>query len=73
MEEECQQLDQVIMDVSLFLLNSYYIRRMEWFGLVQLYVLIEGEETKLEEVFYHYGHLDVEKRKNKKLPSWQQW
>lgn len=63
MKEECQQLDKVIMDISLFLLNSYYVRRVEWFGLVQLYVLIEGEETKLEEVFYHYGHLDVEKWK----------
>lgn len=71
MEKECQQLDQVIMDVSLFFLNSYYIRRVERFGLVQLYVLIEGEETKLEEVFYYYGHLDVEKRKNKMLPSGQ--
>lgn len=64
-EEECQQLDQVIMDISLFFLNSYYIRRVERFGLVQLNVLIEWEEAKLEEVFYHYGHLD-EKRTQEK-------
>lgn len=65
MEEECKQLDQVIMDISLFLFDSYYIRRVERFGLVQLYVLIEGEEAKLKEVFYHYGHLDVENRHGK--------
>lgn len=60
------------MDISLFLLDSYYIRRVKWFGLVQLYVLIEGEETKLEEVFYHYGDLDVgKKKKEKKSPSWE--
>lgn len=59
MEEKRQQLYQVIMDISLFFLDSYYIRWMEWFGLVQLYVLIEGEEAKLEEVFYYYGHLEV--------------
>lgn len=54
------------MDISFFLLDSYYIRRVKWFGLVQLYVLIEGEETKLEEVFYHYGDLDVGKKKERK-------
>lgn len=68
MEEECQQLDQVIMDISLFLLDSYYIRWVVWFGFVQLYVLVEGKETKLEEVFYHYGHLNGKKIR-KKLQS----
>lgn len=72
MEEKCQQLDQVIMHISLFLLNSYYIRGVERFALVQLYVLIEGEETKLEEVFYHYGHLDVKNMKGEKSTfSWE--
>lgn len=71
MEEKCQQLDQVIMNISLFLLDSYYIRWVERFALVQLYVLIEGEEAKLEEVFYHYGYLEVEKRKKRKLPLWE--
>lgn len=49
------------MHVSLFLLYSYYIWRVEGFGPVYLYVVIEWEEPKLEEVFYHNSHLDVKK------------
>lgn len=54
------------MYIAFFFLHSYYIWRVKGFRLVHLYVLIEGEEAKLEKVFYHYCHLGVEKKEKQK-------
>lgn len=47
------------MHVSLPLLHTDDVGRVEGFGLVQLNVLVEGEKTKLEEVLDHDGDLVV--------------
>lgn len=57
MEEQSQQLDQVIVDVSVFLLYTNDVGRMIWFIPVYL-VLVEGEEAKLEEVLDDDGDLE---------------
>lgn len=63
MEEEREELDQVVVDISLFLLHTDDVGRVERFGFVPLYGLVKWEEAKLEEVFYHYGDLCVKSEK----------
>lgn len=63
MEEERQQLDQVVVDVALFLLHPDDVGRVEGFGFVQLYALVKRKEAELEEVLEDYGDLQTEKKK----------
>ena len=57
MKEECQQLNEVIVDIALFFLHTDDVGWVEGLGPVQLHVLIEREKPKLEEVLYHYRNL----------------
>lgn len=57
MKEECQQLNEVIVDIALFFLHTDDVGRVKRLGPVKLHVLIEWEKPKLEEVLYHYGNL----------------
>lgn len=61
MEEKSQQLDQVVVDVTILLLHADNVGRVIRFVLVDL-VLVEGEEAKLKEVLDDNG--DLEKKKN---------
>lgn len=57
MVEQCKQLQQVIQDVAFLLLYTQDVRRVERFGLVHLQLLIEGKESKLEEILDDNGDL----------------
>lgn len=57
MEEERQELHQVVVHVSLLLLHTDDVGRVERLGFVPLYGLVKWEEAKLEEVFDDYGDL----------------
>ncbi len=63
MEEEREELDQVVVDVALFLLHTDDVGRVEGFGFVQLYALVKWKEAKLEEVLDDYGDLQVENKR----------
>lgn len=56
MEEKGQQLDQVVVDVTILLLHADDVGRVIRFVLVDL-VLVEGEKAKLEEVLDDNGDL----------------
>lgn len=59
MEEECQELDEVILDVVVGLLQAQDTGWEEGLALIahQHGVAIPGEEPKLEEVLHHHHHL----------------
>ena len=63
MEEESQQLDQVIVDVTIFLLNTDDVWREIWFIFINL-ALVEGEESELEEVLNNNGDLEGKQRQH---------
>ena len=62
MKEEGQELNQVVVDVAILLLHTDDVRRVVRFVLVNLLVLVEGEESKLEEVLDDYGDLGRDKQ-----------
>lgn len=58
-EEESQQLDQIIVDITIFLLHTNDVWRVIRFILIYL-VLVEREEAKLEEVLDDDSDLELE-------------
>ena len=62
MKEEGQELNQVVVDVAVLLLHADDVRRVVRFVPVNLQVLVEGEESKLEEVLDDYGDLGRDKQ-----------
>lgn len=57
-EEESQQLDQIIVDITIFLLHTNDVWRVIGFNLIHL-ALVEREEAKLEEVLDDDGDLEL--------------
>lgn len=57
MVEQSQQLQQVIDDVAFLLLHPQDVWGVEWLGPVHLQLLVEGKETKLEEILDDNGSL----------------
>lgn len=59
MEEEGQELEEVVLDVTVSLLQAQDAGWEEGLALVthQHGIAIPGEEPKLEEVFHHHHHL----------------
>lgn len=62
MEEQSQELNEVVKDITFFLFHSYDIRRVVRFVFVQFHVLVPGKEPKLEEILDHNCHLHMEDR-----------
>lgn len=60
MVEQSQQLQQVVQDIALLLLHPQNVWGVERFRSVQLQFLIEGKETKLEEILDDNGDLRTE-------------
>lgn len=58
MEKQHQQLNQVIVHVSFFLLCADDVGRMVRLPLVDFQVLVEWEKAELEEVFDDDGDLE---------------
>lgn len=60
-EEESQQLNQIIVDITIFLLHTNDVWRVIGFILIYL-VLVKREEAKLEEVLDDDGDLELKKK-----------
>lgn len=61
MEEEGKQLNKIVMDVTVFFLNTNDVRRVIRLLSVHFQVLVEGEKAELEEVFDDNGNLKEKK------------
>lgn len=62
-EEEGKQLNKIVMDVTVFFLNTNDVRRVIRLLSVHFQVLVEGEKAELEEVFDDNGNLKEKKIK----------
>lgn len=57
MEEEGKQLNEIVVDVTVFFLHTNDVRRVIRLLFVHFQVLVEGEKAELEKVFDDDGNL----------------